>query len=59
MKKTYINPTLTVAKIQPTRILVGSPIGKGDEFNSESDILLGRRSRFDDWDEDEFEDYEY
>ena len=55
MKKTYINPTLTVANIQPTRILVGSPIGKGDEYNSETDLLLGRRSRFDDWDEDEFE----
>ena len=30
MKKTYKNPTLTVVKIQPARILAGSEIGTGD-----------------------------
>ena len=58
MKKTYINPTLTVAKVQPANILTGSlPV----DPTKETSIQMGRKARFymeEDWDEDDF-DFEY
>jgi hypothetical protein len=54
MKKTYKNPTLTVVKIQPARILAGSetaPFGEGKKDGSQAAARGGRFSADDDWDE--------
>ena len=56
MKKTYINPTLTVVKVQPAQVIATSSIemyGKDAEG-----VGMGRQAKFyDDWDEDWEEDY--
>lgn len=53
MKKTYKNPTLTVVKLQPARILAGSEkIGVGSNYNG-SATIESRRGRFSDWEEEE------
>ena len=46
MKKTYINPTLTVVKMQAARIMAGSP-GYGGTTNLTSGNY-GRGARFTD-----------
>ena len=53
MKKTYINPTLTVVKIKPAHLLAGSfndPLG---DTNVDGGAALGREASFSDWGEDE------
>lgn len=53
MKKTYINPTLTVVEIKSQAILAGSYTeipGSATEMNSGS--FGTRRGRFSGWDED-------
>ena len=58
MKKTYINPTLTVVKVQPAQVIATSSIemyGKDAEG-----VGMGREARFymeEDWEEDWEEDY--
>ena len=56
MKKTYINPTLTVVKVQPAQVIATSSIemyGKDAEG-----VGMGRQAKFyDDWEEDWEEDY--
>ena len=59
MKKTYINPTLTVVNVQPAQVIATSgPDMYGKDAVSEG---MGRKARFymeEDWDEDDF-DFEY
>ena len=50
MKKTYMIPTLKVVKIQPNHLLISA---SGETDAQEGN--LGRRARFSDWDEEEFE----
>jgi hypothetical protein len=50
MKKTYMIPTMKVVKIQPARILAGSPDLTGT-YNGGK--VLSRQARFSDWDEEE------
>jgi hypothetical protein len=50
MKKTYINPTLTVVKVQPARILAGSP---GLTGTYSGGTVLGREAEFSDWEIDD------
>ena len=50
MKKTYINPTLTVVKVQPARILAGSPELTG---TYDGGTILGREAEFSDWEIDD------
>ena len=55
MKKTYINPTLTVVKIKPAHLLAGSfndPLG---DTNVDGGAALGREASFSDWGDDQFE----
>ena len=53
MKKTYINPTLNVVKIQPTSLLNESMGMKGDLDNN---VTIGaRRARFSNWEDEEEE----
>ena len=56
MKKTYLNPTLKVVKIQPTHLLAGSDMGIIDDYDSEKVQIGARRARFSTW-EDEEEEY--
>ena len=53
MKKTYINPTLKVVKIQSAQILAGSDFGDGQKDGSQA---AGRSARFSSWEEDDFEE---
>ena len=55
MKKTYINPTMEVVKIQINQMLAASPgvetgDGLGNGYNS-SDVTYGRDFDFDDEEE--------
>ena len=54
MKKTYINPTLTVVKIKSAHLLAGSFIGDLGNNGVDGAAALGRESTFSDWDEDVF-----
>ncbi len=49
MKKTYKNPTLTVVKIQPARIMESSTITTGD-YNG--GVIQGHEASFSDWNEE-------
>ena len=48
MKKTYINPTLKVVKIQTNLMLINAS-GETEATSGN----LGRRARFSEWDEEE------
>ena len=50
MKKTYKNPTLTVVKIQPARIMETSNIGTG---NYSGGGIQSRESSFSDWEDEQ------
>ena len=51
MKKTYMIPTLQVVKIQPSRILAGSPELTG---TYKGGTVLSRQGRFSRWEEDDY-----
>ena len=48
MKKTYINPTLTVVKLQPDHLMIPAASGSTDAQYGN----LGRRATFSDWEEE-------
>ena len=50
MKKTYKNPTLKVVKVNPARILAGSP---GLTGTYSGGTVLSRQSDFSDWSDEE------
>ena len=52
MKKIYMIPTIQVVKIQPARIMAGSPDPLFDPSQSTS-TMNSRRARFSDWDEED------
>jgi hypothetical protein len=53
MKKTYKNPTLTVVKLQPARILAGSDPKYYEATTTLTSGNHGRESRFSEYDEEE------
>ena len=55
MKKTYLNPTLTVVKVQPARILTGSEQGQLDSEQTitERSGFGARKGSFSGWNEEE------
>ena len=53
MKKTYINPTLKVVKIQPTQLMNPS-LPQGNPYE-EGNPVLSRRARFSTWEDEEEE----
>ena len=54
MKKTYKNPTLTVVKVQPARILAGSEQIEVSMTNyNGSTEIQSRQSRFSIWEDEE------
>lgn len=55
MKKTYLNPTLTVVKIQPAQFIAMSTLGETEAISGN----LGREATFSDWGDDvNFSDWE-
>ena len=52
MKKIYIIPTLNVVKIQPAQFIAAS-LPEGKEFDRNNDVVLSRRARFSEWEEEE------
>lgn len=55
MKKTYINPTITVVTIQPVRLMSGSEkINVGSKYNG-SATVESRQFRGSIWDDEEEE----
>ena len=55
MKKTYINPTLLVVKIQPAQFIATSTPGAKFTTSGSTTTMDGRGSRFSDWDEEDYE----
>ena len=53
MKKTYNIPTLTVVKMQPTRILDGSNPGYSETTTTKTSGNHGRGGSFSGWNEEE------
>ena len=54
MKKTYKNPTLTVVKVQPARILAGSDqIGVSVTNYNGSTTIESRQGSFSIWEDEE------
>ena len=51
MKKTYLNPTLTVVKVQPSRILSSSEVSKGGSYTGGQ--IQSRQGSFSGWTEEE------
>jgi hypothetical protein len=49
MKKTYINPTLTVVKIQPAQFIAMSTLGETEATSGN----LGREAEFSDWEDEQ------
>ena len=58
MKKTYINPTLTVVKIQPARIMAGSFMEGLGDTPVDGGVSLGREASFDLGDDLDLSDFE-
>ena len=56
MKKTYMIPTLTVVKMQSSRIMAGSFKGQLGTQNVNGSVSLGRESRFSKYDDEEYFD---
>ena len=54
MKKTYVNPSLMVVKIQPARFIADSTLRMRGDYNSNTVTMGARGSRFSDsdWEED-------
>ena len=52
MKKIYKNPTLTVVKLQPARIMAGSFNEQLGNTGVDGGVSLGREATFSDWGED-------
>ena len=58
MKKTYINPTLTVVKIQPARIMAGSFLDGLGNTPVDGGVSLGREASFDLGDDIDISDFD-
>ena len=52
MKKTYLNPTLTVVKVQAASILAASDVKLGGSYNGSTKVE-GRGASFSGWNEEE------
>ena len=53
MKKTYMIPTLQVVKIQPAQFIANSMLV---DPTKEVSTQMGRRARFSNWEEEEWEE---
>ena len=52
MKKTYLNPTLTVVNVQPAQVIASSPDAKFSKSGSTT-TMDGRQGSFSGWTEEE------
>ena len=53
MKKTYINPAMTIVKIQTTQMLADSTVTMRGNYDDETITIAGRQSDAD-WDDEEY-----